>query len=86
MGDNQEPNLFFGIKINAHRIDAVTLSCSFPGTVVENVAQMTAAIGANGLRANHAVGGVSNIFNGTFYGLVKGGPSTTTFKFMVAFK
>ena len=77
--------LCFRIKINAHGIDAVALSCSFPGAVVKNMAQMTPAIGADRFGAHHAVGGVPDIFNGTGYGLVKRRPSATTFKLMFAF-
>ncbi len=74
------------VKIDAHRIDAVPLAGGFPWTIVEDVPQMAAAIGTKGLRADHAVGSVPDVFNGPFHSLVKGGPSTTALKFVVAFK
>src|SRR5690606_32417498 len=74
------------LEAQAHRIDAVPLAGGLPGAIVEHMAKMAAAIGTEGLGAQHAVGSVPNIFYCPFHGLVEGGPTAVALELVPALK
>ena len=74
------------IEAQAHRIDAVPLPCGLFGAIVEDMAQVAATIGTEGLGAQHSVGGVPDIFNGPFHGLIEGRPAAIALELVPTLK
>src|SRR5690606_13198623 len=84
---NRERNFFmllvFRFKIYAGRVHAVALS-GLGGAVIKDVAQMTAAVGAEDLGADHPETPVLDIFNAALDGVVKAGPAAGALELLVA--
>lgn len=70
-----EDRLFLVLEFDTGGVDAVAGAGGGVGSVVEDMAEVSAAILAHDFNAFHAVAGVAGVFDSVFVGLEEAGPA-----------